>query len=156
MLASDPGQLAVCIGVALLAGTLWYVLQSIQLWYRRHQHAAGNGCQPITLAYNKLPFALDRKWKIATCKGNVVEDVMMPRFVELGAWMYKDAWDNGPIVCAEPEAIKAILATKFADWGVGRHRQKALGRMFSYPPKCVVFDVMLMADSLARRWYFRQ
>lgn len=92
------------------------------------QLSAQHGCQTITLAHNKLPFALDRMFKLVTHKGNVLDDLMFTRFVELGSWMYRDDTSGpSPILCAEPEAIKAILSTNFKDWGVGKLRHAAVG-----------------------------
>ncbi|PQK12254.1 hypothetical protein BB8028_0003g08710 [Beauveria bassiana] len=105
-----------------------YLTRSIRRRNARDRLARQHGCEPLTLAYNKLPFGLDRKWQIVTHRGNILDDLITTRFAELGSYIYTDnQWGSPPIICAEPAAIKAVLSTKFRDWDMDSNRYPALG-----------------------------
>lgn len=105
-----------------------YITRSIQQRNARDKLARLHDCEPLTVAYNKLPFGLDRKWQIVTHRGNILDDLITTRFAELGCYIYTDnQWGSPPIICAEPAAIKAVLSTKFRDWDMDSNRYPALG-----------------------------
>ncbi|KAK8150313.1 hypothetical protein G3M48_002883 [Beauveria asiatica] len=113
-----------------IAATLvaFYLTRSIRQRNARDKLARQHGCEPLTLAYNKLPFGLDRKWQIVTHRGNILDDLITTRFAQLGCYIYTDnQWGSPPIICAEPAAIKAVLSTKFRDWDMDSNRYPALG-----------------------------
>lgn len=106
----------------------FYIARSIQQSHVRRKVASESGCEPLTIAHNKLPFGLDRKWQIVTHRGNILDDLITTRFEELGSYTYTDnQWGCPPIICADPAIIKAVLSTKFRDWDIDNNRYPALG-----------------------------
>ncbi|KAJ9130086.1 hypothetical protein NKR23_g12354 [Pleurostoma richardsiae] len=114
--------------IGLVVLVLLLVVRRAQRQLELRKLATAHGCKPIRPAHNKLPLGLDRKHKILTHKGNPLDDLLTTRFKEVGGWLYQDAsWtENTPILCAEPEALKAILATSFKDWSMEPYRLAAL------------------------------
>ncbi|OAA53207.1 Cytochrome P450 [Cordyceps fumosorosea ARSEF 2679] len=108
--------------------TALYVVRCIRQRNAFDKQAQQLGCEPLTLAFNKLPFGLDRKWQIVTHRGNILDDLITTRFAELGCYIYTDnQWGCPPIICAEPATMKAVLSTKFRDWDMDSNRYPALG-----------------------------
>lgn len=114
----------------VIAGTLitLYFTRLIRQKNAQKVFAKYHECEPLVKAYNKLPFGLDRKWQILTHRGSILDDILTSRFVQVGRYIYTDnQWGNPPIICAEPEVIKAVLSSKFRDWDIDSNRYPALG-----------------------------
>ncbi|KAJ5993155.1 Cytochrome P450 CYP52T1 [Penicillium sp. IBT 35674x] len=114
------------IGLAVLS--LFIAARYVQRRRALRNLAMSHGCKTIRQAHNKLPFGLDRKYEILTHKGNGLDGLLIPRFQQVGGYIYQDAsWvENPPILCAEPDAIKSILSTNFQDWIMETYRFSAL------------------------------
>lgn len=97
------------------------------------QFARDNGCSSPHIVTNKLPWGMERIYRILRTPytgEDVFEDLITPRVVSSG---YTDE-GSGPfgkkgIMTAEPKNFQAVFATKFNDFEQGPVRHKQFGAL---------------------------
>jgi cytochrome P450 len=105
---------------------------------RFRKFAKANNCQPPSHSASLLPWGIDRIWRFVrlTSQGaDVLESAIMPSFRSNG-WTFQSSglFCEKPILTAEPDNLKAILATQFKDFVTGGRRAGAFGYMVG---KCI-------------------
>lgn len=89
-----------------------------------------HGCAPPPTQSLRLPWGVERVFRLLSFRGDILDDLITPVFHRHRAWTVQA---NVPLALyplvflAEPANVKAILATNFADWGVGSRRLKQFG-----------------------------
>jgi cytochrome P450 len=111
--------------IALAALVVFLTARRFFFSYQLHRKAVQLGCQPPPARYYKLPLALDITQKLAA---SVQNNELPPYQRRVAAEMAPAVTWSQPrlglhtIATVDPENIKAILATKFADYDMGLRR----------------------------------
>jgi cytochrome P450 len=94
--------------------------------YQLHRKAVKLGCQPPPARYYKMPLALDLTKKLAASVNNYempVYQVSVAAEMAPAVTWTQPRMGKHTIATIDPENIKAILATKFADYDMGLRRE---------------------------------
>lgn len=132
---ASTAQVLLSAALALLAYILTSSYQSYRFSLAFQAFARANNCQPPVLSRGRLPWGLDRIYKILTYKGSdFLEDFIFARFKSKGRWTVVTPAFGGTftVLTAEPRNIHAILSTKFVDFGVGKRRYQQFGPLLGY------------------------
>lgn len=111
-----------------------------RLWRDRQfrQFAHTNNCKPPSHSASKLPWGLDRMYRMVKLTGqhaDIMETVIMPSFRTHG-WTHSSSGLMGEnfLLTAEPDNIRALFATQFKNFTAGENRAGAFGYLVG---KCI-------------------
>ena len=127
-------SLPLSVKLLFILPPLYFVLRSLYRTYTLHRLGVSAGCRPIHCSGSLLPWALDRKFAALTYKPELFLEYATRRYREVGRWVYRNdsfGLDNS-ICAADPRLLQAVLATNFADWGLGLGRQNAVGPLLGW------------------------
>jgi cytochrome P450 len=117
---------AAVLGLAALAV---YAFKQITLYISRRNFMLENGCEPITHVKRNIDpiFGLDNIYQIiqAAREGRLL-DKMKSNYVLYGTTFRASRLGNNVISTIEPQNVKALLSTRFKDFGIG-NRQISFG-----------------------------
>lgn len=102
---------------------------------RRSLISRKHGCKPFPRFHHSDPiFGLDVFFEnVKLLKRGEFLDRIEGRYLEMKSWTYTQLLLGDPIIqTAEPENIKAILATQFKDFPLPSRRKAALGPVFGH------------------------
>ncbi|TKA57540.1 hypothetical protein B0A49_13148 [Cryomyces minteri] len=95
------------------------------------QFALQNGCAAPHQARNKLPWGIDRLYRVlnlAKSGEDLLDDIFFQRFLDEGWTMQCTTLFGVQIIqTVDPQNVQAVLATKFKDFEVGERRHKQFG-----------------------------
>ncbi|KAL7929350.1 cytochrome P450 [Trichoderma chlorosporum] len=116
----------------------WPIIIFVALLSQLRGFAAKNQCKPPSHSASKLPWGIDRMWrmvKLTAQHADVMETVIMPGSVEYG-WTFTSTGLFGAkmLLTADPDNMRAIFSTQFHDFPVGQNRTGAFGYMVG---KCI-------------------
>jgi cytochrome P450 len=119
------------LGVYLLVDKSWKKRQ-----FRQFAHT--HSCRPPPHSASKLPWGLDRMYRMVKLTGqhaDILETVIMPSFRTHG-WTHSFSGLMGEnnLLTADPDNIRAIFATQFQDFIVGSYRAGSFGYLVG---KCI-------------------
>lgn len=119
---------------------IYSLIVAVWLWLRKanqerkfRQFAQQNLCQVPSHSASKLPWGIDRMWRMVKLTGqhaDVMETVVMPGFAAHG-WTFSSTGLFGEsfIMTADPENLRAIFSSQFEDFNTGENRFGAFGYM---------------------------
>jgi cytochrome P450 len=120
----------IVIGACLVLWLLQYYV-SVFFQNRRLQRiSAQRNCAPPPTRRLRWPFGIERVVRILKFRGDLLDDIISMIFFRQRAWTLAVEMPlmKHPIVSTvEPANLKAMLATDFANWGVGPRRLLQLG-----------------------------
>lgn len=122
---------------ALLLALLYFGQLYVRAYLaeRRFQRfAREQGCQPVHVSINKLPWGVDRFLLFFKFKGDFLDGLIFARFKNEGVWTYyhTSLFGNHVVHTAEPRNVQALLATSFKDFEIGDIRHKQFGPLLGY------------------------
>ncbi|TVY83945.1 Cytochrome P450 52A12 [Lachnellula suecica] len=115
-----------------VAAVLSRILYSVIVRIRNKIRARALGCQSPPMQKQRLPFGLEQLTKaIYSDKSQRLPDNAIQRFKKMGTYTFGfSLLGKQNFVTAEPENIKAMLATKFQDFSIGKVRKGNFNRLF--------------------------
>lgn len=125
MIADNVGS------VLLTAATIAILLRIISNAVRKFKQsskARALGCQPASIEPAQWPLGIDTiRNMMKADREQRTPDFMVERFNRMGRYTFLvQVLGQSNILTADPENIKAILATQFADFRMGRVRETNL------------------------------
>ncbi|KAI9838618.1 MAG: hypothetical protein M1819_004932 [Sarea resinae] len=108
----------------IVCSVLVYFVRRYETERRFRQFAHANGCEPPVRIPDLLPWGIDRIVRILLFRGDVLDELFVPKFNELGYTFSGTGLFGIKIIsCAEPKNIQAALALKFKDFELGEVRR---------------------------------
>ena len=104
------------------------IINSIVRSYRQSSKAKALGCEPVPTEPTRWPFGIDMVRKMMKAdREQRTPDYIIERFNKMGRYTFLvKILGQSNIITAEPDNIKAILATQFNDFRMGRVRETNL------------------------------
>jgi cytochrome P450 len=92
--------------------------------------ALANGCEEPPLLKSYLPYGIDILARLITFKGDILDDLIYPLYLDHGYYIYRQhrlAGDN--IHTVNIQNIQTILSHRFKDFGIGEKRKSVFAQL---------------------------
>ncbi len=119
------------VTLIVVGGILYLYIHNILSEREFRQFAKANGCQAVYESEARLPWGLDRLWRILRAEKSgkdILDDLVHGRLIRIGKHTVQNTTMFGRkvILTCEPANVQAMLATKFKDFQTGERRHNQL------------------------------